>query len=148
MDEFSNPPTIRHYDGDRAYYSPIGDRVSIPQRRQFASESEYFGVLFHELGHSSGHASRLDRPFGKAFGTVDYSREELVAEMTSCYLCSHADIDRTDMNAAYIASWKTHLSANTDWLVWAASRAEKAALWILGKANEAEKPKETTGIAA
>jgi len=89
------------------FYAPSEDFVGMPDRERFTSEDEYFAALFHELTHSTGHESRLNRPTiteANGFGSDEYSREELIAEMGAAFLCGQAGIgERTIKNsAAYI----------------------------------------------
>jgi antirestriction protein ArdC len=105
------PPTIRH--GMRgAFYSPAEDSVGMPMRERFDNEAAYYATLFHELIHSTGHASRLSRSTlaeSTGFGSSPYCREELIAEMGASFLCGHAGVaERTVENsAAYIHGWLT-----------------------------------------
>jgi antirestriction protein ArdC len=100
-------PEIKH-GLDRAYYSPSGDFVGMPSPGQFKSGEDYYSVLFHELTHSTGHESRLNRKGvsgsdgqWSAFGSQSYSKEELVAEMGAAFLCGQAGIvERTRDNSA------------------------------------------------
>ena len=106
----------------------------------YAKPESYYSVLFHELAHSTGHASRLNRkevtdPI--AFGSHDYSLEEMVAELTAAFLCAEAGIDNTVENsAAYIAEWHKVLSADPKLFWIAAGRAQKAADYILGRGKD------------
>lgn len=137
------PVKLRHI-GDRACYSPATDVVTMPKIGQFDSAEHYYGTLFHELGHSTGHESRLKRPGivdVKPFGTPDYSREELVAEMTAAFLCGEAGIDpNIPHHAGYIANWLEVLRGDKKAVVSASGAAQKAADLILGR--EPEAPKE------
>jgi len=122
----------------RAYYRPATDTVNMPARELFESGEGYYTTLFHELTHSTGHASRLSRPgVGDvaAFGSQTYSREELIAEMGAAYLCGEAGIvQRTIDNAAsYIASWLKRLKDDRKLIIVAAAQAQKAADFILGR---------------
>lgn len=125
-------------DPRQAYYSPALDVVGMPDLCQFQDPESYYATLFHELVHSTGHASRLNRPTLSSapapFGSPDYSEEELVAEFGSAFLCAHAEIfPRTAENqAAYIAGWLQVLKGDKRLLPIAASRAQKAADYILG----------------
>lgn len=127
-----------HTGGDRAFYRPSTDSVTMPPRESFTSAEGYYNVLFHELGHSTGHASRLKREGitdPVMFGSHDYSKEELVAEMTAAFLCGHCAIDNATVenSAAYIQSWLRALRNNKSLLVSAAAQAQKAADLILGR---------------
>ena len=99
---------VKH-GGNRAYYSPGLDHIQMPPKKAFKNPGEYYSTLFHEMGHSSGHKSRLNRKEilePSFFGSHDYSREELVAEMTAAFLCREAGINNTVKNSsAYIQSW-------------------------------------------
>ncbi len=127
---------------DRAFYSPAGDFVGIPSANQFKTGEDYYSVLFHELTHSTGHQSRLNRKgFAgtdgdwSAFGSTPYAREELVAEMGAAFLCGQVGIvERTIENsAAYVGSWLKRLKDDAKLVVQAAAQAQKAADWILAK---------------
>jgi antirestriction protein ArdC len=137
-----NAPMIEHNE-PRAYYQPPEDRVNMPKSNLFQSNEEYYSTLFHELAHSTGHKSRLDRDeISKVnlFGSHDYSKEELVAEMGSAFLCGHCSIEPSviENQAAYIQNWLRKLHSNKKWLVYAAAKAQKAADFILGVDHEKE----------
>lgn len=123
----------------RAYYSPSSDTVVVPMMNQYDKVGEYYSTTFHELTHSTMKKDRCDREADNkmaAFGSADYSREELVAEIGSAYLCSFTGIEteRTFKNSvAYLQSWISALKNDNKMIVWAASRAEKAANFILNK---------------
>ena len=125
----------------RAYYSPAEDMVVVPMLGQYDNAAEYYSTTFHELTHSTLKESRCNRVSGNAhsyFGNADYSREELVAEMGAAMLCSNAGIDNKQAfrnSVAYIQSWIAALKNDPKMMVWAASRAEKAARYILGESN-------------
>jgi len=129
-------PTIRHQE-PRAYYNTLGDYVNMPHRTTFEKEEFYYSVLFHELGHSTGHKTRLARKgFDEgAFGTASYSKEELVAEMTAAFLCGYHKIEQQTIKntAAYIKGWLKKLNDDPKMVVLAAAQAQKAADFILGK---------------
>ncbi|MDR3560788.1 MAG: zincin-like metallopeptidase domain-containing protein [Negativicutes bacterium] len=134
------PPVIKHGMA-RAFYSPMDDYVGMPEQGRFENEDSYHATLFHELVHSTGHASRLNRPSitGRTgFGSDPYCKEELVAEMGSAFLCGHAEIDgRTiDNAAAYIGGWLKQLQNDRTLIVHAAAQAQKAADFILGHSHE------------
>lgn len=124
---------------NRAYYSPTTDEVVIPMLTQYAEAEEYYSTAFHELTHSTMKKSRCNREQENkiaAFGGKDYSREELVAELGSAYLCTTAKLnsDKAFKNSvAYIQGWLRALANDEKMIVWAASRAEKAARYILGE---------------
>jgi antirestriction protein ArdC len=143
LDGYTDDLSAFEHGGDRAFYAPLEDRVQLPKPECFESPEAYYSVAFHELAHSTGHGTRLDREGvargGRGFGSHTYSREELVAEFGASYLCGMAGIDRSeriDQSAAYIASWKQVLNDDPRALVVAAGHAEKAARWVLGERGE------------
>lgn len=124
---------------DRAFYRPSADFVVVPMRSQFANMSEYYSTLFHELGHSTGHATRLNRFTGKAacaaFGSEEYSREELVAESTAASILNAIGLEEANSfrnSAAYIKSWSDHIKADPMTYVTAMTRAQAAFDLIVG----------------
>jgi len=132
-----NRPSIDHDGGDRAYYIPSLDTVHLPSRTAFGVADEYYSTAFHELGHSTGHTSRLNRhglETGIApFGSETYSKEELAAEFASAFLCNESGIENTiDNSAAYIRGWSKVIRKDKRLVVQAASQGQKAADFILG----------------
>jgi len=130
--------------GSRACYHPIADKVYMPRIEDFHSSSDYYAVLMHELAHSTGHPSRLGRfdlsePLAH-FGTETYAREELVAELTSAFLCGVAGIEQSapTNSAAYIAGWREAIKNDPRMMVVAAGKAQKAADYILGVGEDIE----------
>lgn len=129
--------TYQPMKGNRACYIPMEDKVITPLVEQFENDSEYYSTLFHELTHSTGHPSRLGRidlTKCAAFGSEDYSTEELVAEIGAASLCAtlHLDTSASLTNsAAYIKNWLTALKNDKKMIVVAAARAEKAIRRIL-----------------
>lgn len=122
--------TLTHVKGYKAYYSPALDTVILPLREQFADRGEYYGTLFHELTHSTGHESRLNR-LAKcaAFGSETYSTEELVAEIGSASMLATLGIETPNSfhnAAAYIQNWIKALKGDKKMVVVASARAEKA----------------------
>ncbi len=141
--EMPQRPEICHTTEARAYYRPSTDTVTMPLRESFHSAAEYFSTLAHELVHSTGAPSRLARKSLEdwaLFGTADYSREELVAEMGAGFLCAHAGIDGATLenSAAYIRSWLRVLKEDRRAVIVAAGQAQKAADFILGSPAEDE----------
>lgn len=129
-------PKINH-GGSKASYSPKDDVINMPLRKDFHTSEGYYATLFHEMGHSTGHESRLARKgiveFDK-FGSAQYGLEELVAEFTSAFLCAECGIDQPIMEnaTAYIQSWLAVLKNDRQMLLTAASQAQKASDYILG----------------
>ncbi|MBE6441548.1 MAG: DUF1738 domain-containing protein [Desulfovibrio desulfuricans] len=130
-----NRPTIGT-GGVRACYSPTADHVQVPELSRYEKPEEYYSTLFHELAHSTGHESRLNREgitSNHFFGDEVYSREELVAEMASAFLCGYCGIENATIanSAAYIQSWIKVLRGDKKLAVIAAAQAQKAADYIL-----------------
>ena len=122
------------YKGDKACYSPQLDIVRMPAKEQFKSEQGFYSTLFHELTHSTGHITRLNREFGTHFGSENYSYEELIAELGACMLCNFCGIHTTIENStAYIQSWLKVLKNDKKMIVTASGKAQKAVDFILGK---------------
>ena len=128
---------LSHEEGDRAFYRPSTDEVVLPIRKQFTSTAEYYSTVFHELTHSTGHAKRLNRlSMPSFFGTEDYSKEELVAEIGAATLVNHVGLETSTSlrnNAAYIQNWLKVLKDDKRFIVSAAGRAEKAVALILNQ---------------
>ena len=129
-------PTVVHEEQDRAFYRPLTDTVCMPLRAQFEDPTRYYSTLVHELAHATGHESRLKRDgvvSGARFGSDVYSREELVAEMTSAMVLSVAGVTPDfDQSVAYIAGWSKSLREDPRLFVTASQQAQKAADFILG----------------
>lgn len=128
-------PTLGH-GNSAAYYAPMTDHIELPSLDSFDNEDSYHATKFHEMGHSTGHKNRLARELTPQNMNGDsYSQEELVAEITSAYLCSVAGITHTQQNSvAYLQHWYSKLkTSGVGILIAAASRADKAAHHILGQ---------------
>ena len=123
-------------ESNRAFYRPATDEVHLPNPEQFRNSEEYYSTLFHELTHSTGHPSRLNRVNGNVnFGDENYSEEELVAEIGSASILSSLGIETEDSftnSAAYIGNWLSALKNDKKMIVKAASKAEKAVRMIFG----------------
>lgn len=125
--------------GSEAYYQPTNDFIAMPELSMFESEEHYYSTLLHELSHWTGHASRLDRDMEGTFGSESYAFEELIAELSSCFLNAELGIDYTQMrHAEYLQSWLKALKANPKTLWKAASQAQKAADLIMSFSNVKE----------
>ena len=137
--QYPNPPEVVIAKTDRACYYPQLDKINAPELAQYANPQEYYSTLCHEMAHSTGHKSRLNRKEVNdpiTFGSHDYSLEEMVAELTAAFLCAEAGLDNTlDNSAAYIKGWHAKLSADPKLFWTAAGRAQKAADYILGRSG-------------
>ena len=124
--------------GDQAFYVPSEDFIRIPNQTAYTDQINYYRTAFHELGHWTGHKTRLDRNLTTKFGTVDYAREELVAEMATAFVCASLGIIPTVRHADYIGNWLQVLKEDAKAIVRAASLASKACDFILAFKAEAQ----------
>lgn len=131
------PPTLK-YGGSRACYSISADRIQMPKRSAFPTAEGFYETLFHEMGHATGHESRLNRKeLGGYSGGQDYSLEELTAELTSAFLCAQAGLESTlDNHAGYLKFWMKALQDDPKMFVTASGKAQKAADYILNTTFE------------
>jgi antirestriction protein ArdC len=140
--EMRGGPRIDHH-GDQAFYRPSTDTVTLPRPEAFDSRELYYSILFHELTHASGHESRLARKGitdATMFGSHEYTKEELIAEMGAAFLSGHCGIEAATLgdSTSYIASWLKALKDDTRMVVLAAAQAQKAADLILGRAQDTQ----------
>lgn len=135
--------------GDRAFYVPSADFITVPPQPAFKEQINYYRTCFHELGHWTGHPSRLNRDMSGRFGSNPYAREELVAEMASAFVCASQSITPTVRHTDYLASWLEVLREDNRAIFRAASLASRAADFILafGEADASAAP-VTTEVAA
>lgn len=143
FEEMPNPPTFAHHAGG-AMYIPSQDAVKMPTIENHHSLEDYYSVKFHEYVHATGHASRLARKeviMVNAFGSHDYSVEELVAEFGAAFLCSRAGIEKQETlsnSVAYLQGWAKRIQKDKKLIVTAIQRAQKAVNFILNEQNDAE----------
>lgn len=144
-------PLVSH-GGDRAAYSPTLDVIHLPTRESFQSPESYYATRFHEMVHSTGHPSRLNRDGivkFDGFATHNYSFEELVAECGSAFLCGEAGILNTtlDNSVSYIQHWVSKLKSEPKWVVQAGGKAAAAADFIMNrKADGSDEDAPTSGV--
>jgi len=124
--------------GSEAFYVPSLDMVQVPPQPAFFDQINYYRTCLHELTHATGHPKRLNRDLTNPFGSKDYAREELVAEMGSAFLCAALGIVPTVRHADYLASWLAVLREDNRAIFRAASAASKAADWLLARHREAQ----------
>lgn len=140
---YATHATINHR-GNRAYYSPGVDTITLPEFQTFTDREAYYGVALHELTHWTGAKTRLDRTFGKAHADTEYAREELVAELSAAYLCADLGIEsepRAD-HASYMVQWLKVLKADKRAIFQASAHAQRAADFL-----QALQPKAATANA-
>lgn len=129
------------HETNRAYYSPSSDLVNVPKMSQYDASAAYYSTLFHEMTHSTGHKTRLDRFITGStfFGSEVYSKEELVAELGSAFLLNRAHIDCQKAfrnSVAYLQGWSKALKGDRNLFVSAASKAEAAVNYIINGKEE------------
>lgn len=127
---------VRH-GGNRAAYSPSADLIMLPDFDQFSEPAAYYATSAHEHAHWTGHESRLDRNLTGRFGSESYAAEELVAELSAAFTCSHLGISMTPRpdHAAYLASWIRVLKADASALFSVASKAQAATDFLVEHAT-------------
>ncbi len=125
--------SIRQGFGE-AYYRPGDDFISLPRFEAFKSAAHFYGTAFHELGHWTGHKSRLDRDLRHRFGERAYAAEELVAELCGAFLCAEFSIDGDLRHAGYIQTWIGLLKADSRAFFTACNKAQAAADYLRGLA--------------
>ncbi len=124
--------------GNRAFYMPSADYIQVPPQPAFFEQINFYRTCFHELGHWTGHASRLARDLSGRSGSKLYAAEELVAEMASAFLCASLGITPTVRHADYVGSWLEVLKEDNRAIFRAASQASKAADFILAFCESTE----------
>ena len=128
------------YGGSQAYYRPKTDEIHLPNREKFFSMQEFYSTALHELGHSTGHESRLNRNIENLFGTPDYALEELRAEIASMFIEQdleiQVDAEHKRNNSAYIAAWKKEIKDNPNALFTAITDADKIAKYVSLKVQQ------------
>ena len=147
--EYLTREGIRLKDGeirDDAFYLVKADEIQIPHVNQFKSTAEYYSTLFHEIIHSTGADSRLNRKLTFDRTLQRRAQEELVAEIGAAALCAFAGVQTPESlknSAAYIEHWRDHIAKDNTLVVVAAGRAQKAVEFILGTNNESENESES-----
>lgn len=139
--------------GDRAYYSPLTDTVTLPPEGSFEDPYGYMCTILHECGHATGHPSRLNRPLAGDYGSPDYAREELRAEIASAFTAQELGIDmpeaalkkHTDLHKAYIQAWVSILQEQPDELFAAIKDANSIADYLIEK-GEFEKLRDRATV--
>ncbi len=134
--------------GGQAFYAPAFDYVQVPPQPAFFEQINYYRTALHELTHATGHRSRLNRDQSHGFGSKDYAREELIAEMGSAFLCAALGIVPTVRHADYLAAWLDVMRADNRAIFRAASAASKAADWLLARHREADDARAIASVGA
>ena len=134
------------YGGSHAFYRLSTDEVHLPEREKFKSTQSFYDTALHEIGHSTGHESRLNRDLSGGFGSQSYAMEELRAEIASIFMAQDLGIepseDRLQNNAAYIQSWKDEIKENPNALFTAIADADKIARYVSSKEQACRQTKD------
>lgn len=130
--------------GDSAFYRPSEDKIHMPAVKAFRDSYSYNATALHELGHSTGAAHRLNRDIKNMFGSEDYAYEELIAEITSCFMSCYlgneiAEVQDFNNHKAYVQSWIQAIKDKPESLFSAIKEAEKAAEYMEEKGRLKEK---------
>jgi len=135
VNSFTDKPEIEHIGNEPCYLGST-DTLRMPNKNDFFSDEEYYSILFHELIHSTGVKKRLGRfeaeGYNHTFGSEDYSKEELIAEMGASFLCAMSGITQPVIKnqAAYIKNWLRALENDVSLVISAGGKAQKAVDWI------------------
>jgi antirestriction protein ArdC len=128
---------IAHYAQNRAFYRSSEDKIYLPHKEQFPSADNYYSTALHELGHWTGHVDRLDRPLGNSFGSIDYAKEELRAEIASMMLNRQLNLPHDpEQHASYVKSWIQVLKDEPTEILYAARDSAKIQDYIMGLAQQ------------
>jgi len=148
----ANSGAVVRFGGDRAFYSPLTDHIQLPPRSAFATTEGFCGTLLHETCHWSGASTRLNRDLRNSFGSHDYAREELRAEIGQMMVCGELGVGDCDFsnNAAYVASWLEKLRSDRKEIFRAAADAQRIADYLLAfhpeYANSQPRPPDTAPV--
>lgn len=134
------PELLVRTASNRAYYRLSEDRIYVPDKRQFKNVYEYYSTLFHELIHSTGYVSRLNRfeKDGTIFGSESYSKEELVAEIGANMLCNEFGLSNSDSftnSISYLYGWLKRIKEDTTLIIYASQKAQRAVDFIMNRDN-------------
>lgn len=135
------------YGGNQAYYKPSTDEVHLPPREAFLDMAEFYSTAMHEVGHSTGHSSRLNRDLSSGFGSAGYAQEELKAEIASLFMEQDLNISVSEKhienNSKYIKNWLEIIKENPNALFTAITDADKIAKYVVDKERLASSKKNT-----
>jgi antirestriction protein ArdC len=126
--------------GGEAFYAPDHDYVAVPPRQAFREPIDWYRTAFHELGHWTGHSSRLGRDQSAGWGSPGYAREELVAEMAAAFTCASLSIRPKARHSDYIGAWLSVLREDDRAIFRAASQASRAADFLLAFETRGAEP--------
>jgi len=118
---------------DRAFYSPKDDCITIPPRKKFISDKAYYAIILHELSHSTGHLSRLDRKLSNPFNSIGYATEELIAETSTMFMCLDEGLETFNSHASYLEGWASNFKDKKKALLSICKQARTAQEYISHK---------------
>ena len=145
---------VRHVAGDRAFYNLNRDEIVLPERVQFPSANHYYQTALHELGHSTGHPERMNRPtliegIGEGFGSPAYAKEELRAEISAMMTGERVGVGHDpSRGAAYVEGWIAALEEDPREIRRAAADSQKISDFVLSRHREREAEREPAAVAA
>jgi antirestriction protein ArdC len=143
LDSFIGATGIRFVErGARAQYAPSLDEIHMPAFEAFKGAHPYYAIMFHEMGHATGHKGRLDRNLTGKFGDRAYAAEELIAELTSAFVCAEWGIDMGEVPASYIETWVSLLEQKETAIITAAAAASRAVEWMRGQVSAEDADEE------
>ena len=135
------------YGGSSAYYRPSTDEIHLPKKEMFYDMPEFYATALHEVGHSTGHKSRLNRDLSGGFGTPDYATEELRAEIASLFMEQDLGIKVSEKhiqnNSQYIKAWHDEIAEDPNVLFTAIADADKIAKYVIEKEKTEQSRKNT-----
>lgn len=126
--------------GEMAFYSPSHDFIQVPPQEAYFEPINWYRTKLHELGHWTGHITRLNRDFSGKRGGEPYAREELVAELCSAFLCAELGVLPTVRHADYLGAWLEVLKSDNRAIFHAASLASRAANLVMGRETVRDNP--------
>jgi len=140
IDSFINQTGAKITEHDQPHYRPSTDTIGMPHIKAFFSDVDYYSTLLHELTHWTGHKTRCDRLKGSMFGSEEYAKEELVAEIGSAFLCQLQGVEKTVRadHAQYLNNWIEIISESDNALSSAFSQAQKAVDYLDSLVKEKE----------
>lgn len=143
IDFWSKTESEISYGGGSAYYNPKTDKIRLPERRDFHTAEDYYSTAFHEIGHSTGHEKRLNRNLEGGFGSSEYAKEELRAEIASMFIEQEFGIEVDESavrnNSAYLQAWKEEIKEDPNALFKAIIDADRIAKYLVEKEKSKNK---------
>lgn len=143
IDFWSKTESEISYGGGSAYYNPKTDKIRLPERSDFHTAEDYYSTAFHEIGHSTGHEKRLNRNLEGGFGSSEYAKEELRAEIASMFIEQEFGIEVDESavrnNSAYLQAWKEEIKEDPNALFKAIIDADRIAKYLVEKEKSMNK---------